>query len=150
MKNQKGSILIFALMLVILTSLIGLSLVALKRGHYSAAQVALRATQAKYCAHSGIHDAVAKLARDPFFPSGLGDNHTMFTYKERLDESTTGEFLGYYEVTVDQSLRESEGIVVIKSVGSYQKGGQTPARHTSTAELRLDTDVFQLFSWQEG
>src|SRR5690606_17885313 len=99
--SPHGSVLIFALLFTVLTTLIGLSLIGMKKGHYSASQLAVRAEQAKLLAHAGIHDAVAKLQKDPFFPSGVGDDQTYFSYKESLESSGSGETLGYYQVTVD-------------------------------------------------
>ena len=44
--KNRGSVLIFALLLTTLTTLIGLSLISMKKAHYSASRLSLRAAQA--------------------------------------------------------------------------------------------------------
>jgi hypothetical protein len=147
---SRGSVLIFALLFTVLTTLIGLSLIGMKKGHYSASQLAVRAEQAKMLAHAGVHDAVAKLQKDPFFPSGVGDAQTYFSYKESLTRGDTGEVLGYYHVTVEQAMRDEEGVVTIKSVGQTTFSGETSARHATYAELNIRPGSFGIMLWKEG
>lgn len=149
MSRRRGSVLIFALLLTVLTTLIGLSLIAMRKAHYSASQLALRASQARFLAHAGVHDAIAKLSKDPFFPSGLGDDQTYFTYKESLTDSS-GRILGYYEVAVDQGPREKSGIVTIQSVGQTALRGETGSRHATYAELDIRPASFGIILWKEG
>jgi len=148
--KSQGSVLIFALMLTVLTTLIGLSLIGMKKGHYSASQLTIRAEQARLLAHAGVHDAIAKLQKDPFFPSGMGDNQTYFSYKESMTAGDSGRALGYYQVTVDQLLRDKEGLVVIKSVGQTAFSGETSARHATYVELNIKAGSFGVVAWKEG
>lgn len=148
--TSRGSVLIFALLFCVLTTLIGLSLIGMKKGHYSATQLVVRAEQAKLLAHAGINDAIAKLQKDPFFPSGVGDAQTTFSYKENLERGDTGEILGYYQVTVEQGLREEHGIVSIKSVGQTAFSGETSARHATYVELDIRPGKFGIVLWKEG
>ena len=150
MKRERGSVIIFALLLTVLTTLIGLSLIGMKKGHYSAAQLALRAAQARQLAHSGIHDAIAKLSKDPFFPSGVGDAQTYFSYKESLSGSEEGKIIGHYEVAVDQGRRKQSGIVAISCVGQTAFSGETSARHATYVELDIRPNSFGVLLWKEG
>lgn len=147
---RRGSVLIFALLFTVLTTLIGLSLIGMKKGHYSASQLAVRAEQSRLLAHAGINDAIAKLQKDPFFPSGVGDAQTYFSYKEPLKVGQSEEILGYYQVTVDQARRDEDGIVTITSVGQTAFSGETSARHATYVELSIRPGNFGVILWKEG
>lgn len=141
--------LVFALLLTILITLISLSVLGLKKGAYSSSKATVNAVQARSLARAGMTDAWIKLAKDPFFPGGLGDDQEFFYYREEL-QNTLDEHVGYYSVTIDRRYRLTHEIVRIECTGVAGALAETSSQHTIYAELSIADGDFGFKVWQEG
>lgn len=147
MIRRRGFLLILALFLTILIAVISLGLFGVRRGNYAASKAAVGSAQARALAHAGIEDIRVKLAKDPFFPTGIGDEQELFSYTERIN-NLDGELIGSYRVTVDRSHRDSLRVYRIESRGFQGAIDSDGASFTIYAELNLDS--FDFHVWEES
>ena len=144
--RRRGFILVLALILCLLIVVIGLGFLGMRRGEYEAGASAVAVAEARSVARAGMEDAKVKLAKDQFFPTGVGDEQLLFSYTEDLP-SITRSSAGSYQVTVDRT-RKSSGVVVIESVGTAGSLKSPRGRYAISAELDLKDYRFK--NWNEG
>lgn len=138
-----------ALMLTVLVAIIALGLLGVRRGSYRSSRAALNAVQARALARSGMNDIWVKLSKDPFFPTGIGDDQTQFAYREEvLDED--GESKGTYAVKVDRTFRLELDVVRLESTGRVGGLSEESSTHTIYAELSTRPGDFKFKVWEEG
>lgn len=146
--RPQGSLLVFALLLCVIISLISLSLLQLRKASYSSSQSALRTVQARALARSGLGDLWVKIGKDPFFPGGVGDEQSRFSYRENV--LGDGGPIGSYSVLVDRSRRLTHEILLVESTGVVGQLDAPIAKFTIYAELSTKPDDFRFKTWQEG
>ena len=147
--RRKGFLLVFALMLTVLITIIGFGMLSAFKGNYAASRASLESIQARNLARSGMVDVRAKLARYPFFPSGVGDEQKVFSYSE-IVRDFDGKEIGSYKVSVDRSYRDSHHVVLVESTGIAGQTEGNSARHTLYGELHTIDGDFVFKIWQEG
>ena len=148
MRRERGFLLVFALLLVVLTSLIALGMLNIRKASYAGSVGAVSSLQARSLARSGITDIWTKLSKDPFFPSGVGDRQVVFSFREEV-KSLDGQSIGSYTVTVDRTHRLSHNVVRIESLGVVGST-QDSARHRIYTELSTTAGDFRFQVWEEG
>jgi hypothetical protein len=106
--------------------------------------------QARALAVSGLEDLRVKLAKDPFFPTGIGDEQVIFTYTETVTTlSSPPTKVGSFQVTVDRSHRDlPDKVLRLESVGIVGGYHAEAPRFAIYAELDLRDFSFKV--WQEG
>lgn len=147
MRRRRGFILVLAMLLSLMVVVIGLAFLSIKRGEYAAGRAATGVTQARQLARAGADDARAKLARDEFFPTGIGDEQVLFSYTETLASLSDQSFEGLYKVTVDRRYRR-EGLLRVVSVGTAGTVDNPRGRYTVT--LEIDLNDYTIKNWNEG
>lgn len=147
--QKRGFLLVFALMLTILVTIIALGLLGVRRGNYAASVAIVNSIQARSLARSGMNDIWAKLANDPYFPTGIGDEQLQFAYREEVVDST-GREVGSYTVRIDRRYRQTHKVVLLESTGTA--GGLNASSSTFTIYAELSTEVgeFEFKVWHEG
>ena len=148
-RRKKGFLLVFALMLTILVTIIALGILGIRRGSYAASKAIVNGVQARGLAHSGLNDIWAKLAKDPFFPTGVGDEQVQFAYREEVQDSL-GKDVGSYTVKIDRRYRDTHNVVLLESTGISGGLTSTSASFTIYAELSTLPGEFQFKVWHEG
>lgn len=147
-KGQRGSAIVFALLISLLLAVVGLYLIGTRRGAYATGRASIYQAQARGLAQAGMEDMLVKLAKDSFFPTGVPDEQKVFSYQENMPDPQDEErVLGVYQCTVDRG-REAEGFVFLLSVGTSGSIEQPLARYRVAAILDLRT--FTVTSWREG
>ena len=149
-RRRRGFLLVLALMVTILIAVISLGLLGVRRGGYASSKAVLESAQARNLALAGMEDLRTKLSKDPFFPTGIGDEQTEFTYTETVMSVTQPtQKVGSFQVTLDRSRREPPAKVLrLQSVGTAGELQAEAARFTIYAEL--DLRDFSIKVWQEG
>ncbi len=146
---RKGFLLVFALLLSVFIAIIGFGMLGARKGNYAASRAAIEAVQAKALARSGVEDIRVKLSKNPFFPTGVGDEQTIFSYTEEV-LTIDGRLVGQYQVVVDRTFRDSHRLVRIESTGIVGQSLASSSRHTMYAELFTEPGSFEFRIWQEG
>lgn len=149
-RGRRGFLLVFALLLVVLIAMLGLSLLNIQRAQHSSSQAALESLQARSLARAGMADAELKIAKDPFFPSGVGDNQDVFSYSEDVDTVRSATPVGRFTVTVDRSFEDLHGVVRIESTGIVGQNAGSSARYTIYGELSVYPDSYGFKVWRES
>lgn len=145
---QRGSALVFALMISILLAVIGLYLIGARRGVYANARSTVYSAQARALALAGMDDMTVKLAKDAFFPTGVPDEQKVFSYKEELrDPDDPSKVYGTYQCTVNRT-RDEEGLIFLLSVGTVGPVKSPHARYRVASVLNLSD--FSVSHWREG
>lgn len=147
--KKAGFLLVVALLLTVLTAMLGLSLLGIRKASYASSQSAARTIQARALARSGIGDVWIKYSKDPAFPEGLGDEQTRFSYRETVTDLDRNE-IGSYTVTLDRSDRFTTKLIRIESTGIVGSVERDQTRHTIYAELSIEAGDFRYKVWQEG
>ncbi len=147
--RRKGFLLVFALMLTVLITVIGFGMLSAFKGNYAASRSVLESIQARSLARSGMEDVRVKLARNPFFPSGVGDEQKVFSYSE-IVRDFDGNDIGSYQVTVDRSWRDTHHVILVESIGIAGEAEANSARHTLYGELHTQEGNYVFKIWQEG
>lgn len=148
MRGRRGFLLVLSLMVTILIAVIALSLLGVRRGSYASSRAVAEAAQARALAVAGLEDLRVKLAKDPFFPTGIGDEQVIFSYTETVT-ALSGAKVGSYQVTVNRAHREPPNKVLrVESVGMVGDFHAEAPRFTIYAELDLRDFSFKV--WQEG
>lgn len=147
--RRKGFLLVFALMLTILITVIGFGMLSAFKGNYAASRAALESIQARNLARSGMEDIRAKLSRNPFFPSGVGDEQRVFSFSEVVTDFD-GKEIGSYRVSVDRTYRDTHHVILVESTGIAGQTEGNGARHTLYGELHTVDGDFVFKIWQEG
>jgi hypothetical protein len=151
LKRRRGFLIVFALLLTVLISLIGMSLLSIQRSQYSSSKEALRRAQCRALARAGMENAEIKIAKDPFFPSGVGDNHVLFSYSEEVTSvQNSGELLGSFTISIDKSDEQTLKVIRVQSVAILGQRTAPTARYTIYGELSVDPEDFGYKVWQEG
>lgn len=146
---KRGFLLVFALLLTVLISMIALGVLGLKKGGYASSQAAVNSIQARSLARAGMADIWVKISKDPFFPAGVGDDQTRFSYREEI-ENTAGQTVGSYSVLLDRRYRLSHEIILLECTGVSGTLNSESAHHTIYAELSIRSGDFRFKVWQEG
>jgi hypothetical protein len=144
--RRSGSILVMALLLVVLVATIGLATIAGMSGRYAASRGNLASFKASSLAKMGIEDMLIKLAKDPFFPEGVPDDHKEFSYQDVVN-GPDGKETGLYTCTIDWTHRE-DGYFVLTSVGTLGSIKEPRSRYRMRCNLTLDE--FRVENWREG
>ncbi len=147
LRKDRGSAIIFALLVSILLAVIGLYMVGTRRGVYANARATVYSAQARGLALAGMDDLTVKLSKDAFFPTGVPDEQKVFSYQEELRDPSSGDVVGVYQCTVDRS-RQEEGFLFLMSVGTVGSVKAPQARYRTAAIL--NTTDFTLSHWREG
>lgn len=138
-----------ALLLTVLVAMIALGLLGIRKGSYSSSRAAVNSVQARALARSGLNDIWIKLGKDPFFPTGIGDEQDIFAYRE--DVRDTGDrVVGSYAVKVNRKYRISHQVVLLESTGRVGGLNSESATFTIYAELSTLPDDFGFKVWEEG
>lgn len=146
--GRRGSALVFALLVSILLAVIGMYLIGARRGVYANARATVYSAQARGLALAGMDDMTVKLAKDPFFPTGIPDEQKVFSYTETLRDPTNGDaVVGTYHCTVDRS-RSDDALIFLMSVGTVGPVKAPQARYRVAAIL--DMTDYSLTHWREG
>lgn len=148
-KSDRGFLLVAALLLTIFVAIIALGLLGIRRGSYASSKAAVNSVQARALARSGLNDIWIKLTKDPFFPTGIGDEQTQFTYREEVVDDG-GRIVGSYLVRVDRQFRRSLEIVRIESTGRVGGLSEESSSHTIYAELSIKPGDYGFKVWHEG
>jgi hypothetical protein len=138
-----------ALLITVLIALIALGLLGIRRGSYASSRAVVNSVQARALARSGLNDIWVKLSKDPFFPTGIGDDQEQFSYREEVTNSRN-EIVGSYTVKVDRTFRRTLNVVRIESTGRVGGLTENSSTHTIYAELSTDAGDFAFKVWQEG
>ena len=146
---NRGFLLVTALLLTVLVAIIALGLLGIRRGSYAGSRAAVREVQARALARSGLNDIWIKLSKDPFFPTGIGDDQEQFSYREEVFNEN-GESVGTYTVRVNRAYRVSHEVVLLESTGRVGKLSAHSASHTIYAELSTKSGDFEFKVWEEG
>lgn len=147
--RRRGFLLVLSLMVTILIAVIALSLLSVRRGSYANSRAVVEAAQARALAVSGLEDLRVKLAKDPFFPTGIGDEQVIFTYTETVRSLASSAKIGSYQVTMDRSHRDPpQQVLRLESTGMVGDFHAEAPRFTIYAELDLRDFSFKV--WQEG
>ncbi len=149
-RADRAFLLVFALLLTVFIAVIGFGMLGARQGHYAASRASIEAVQAKALARSGLEDIRVKLAKNPFFPTGIGDEQTVFSFTEEVRTFDEDELVGYYQVTVDREFRGSHRLVRVESTGIVGQNVASSARHTMYAELFTQAGRHEFRIWQEG
>ena len=147
--QRRAFLLVTALLLTVLVAIIALGLLGIRRGSYASSRAAVREVQARALARSGLNDIWVKLSKDPFFPTGIGDDQEQFSYREEVFDNA-GESVGTYSIKVDRGYRRTHDVIRLESTGRV--GGLTAesATHTIYAELATQSGDFEFRVWEEG
>ena len=129
--------------------MIALGLLGIRRGSYASSRAVVNAVQARALARSGLNDIWVKLSKDPFFPTGIGDDQEQFSYREEVFNSN-GDSVGTYTVKVDRAHRVSDNIIRLESTGMVGGLSEDSSVHTIYAELSTQSGDFDFKVWQEG
>lgn len=140
---------VFALLLTVLVTIIALGLLGIRRGNYAASKAIVNSVQAKALARSGLNDIWAKLSKDPFFPTGVGDEQVQFAFREEVRDST-GKEVGSYTVTIDRTHAKTHNLIMIESTGLAGGLTSTSSSFTIYTELSLGAGDFAFKVWEEG
>ncbi|MCA9790306.1 MAG: hypothetical protein KC910_00865 [Candidatus Eremiobacteraeota bacterium] len=147
--KRRGFLLILSLLLTVLIAIIALGLLSLRRSGYATSMAGVEAAQARCLAIAGMEDIRVKLAKDPFYPTGVGDEQVVFSYTEAVTSlDDPGRRLGTYRVTVDRSHRDPEKVLRIESRGFV--GGLRAEGAMFTIYGELDLSDFSFKVWREG
>lgn len=144
--KKKGSILVMALLLVVLVATIGLATIAGIGGRYASARGSLAILRSSSLAKMGVEDMLIKLAKDPFYPEGVPNDHREFSYQDVVN-GPDGERMGIYTCTIDWTFRD-EGFYLLTSVGTL--GTIRDPRSSYRMECKLLLDTFEVTDWREG
>lgn len=147
--RTRGFLLVFALLLTILVTVIALGLLGVRRGNYAASRAIVNNLQARALAHSGMNDIWAKLANDPNFPTGIGDEQVQFSYREEVLDSARRE-VGSYTVRIDRRYRQTHEVVLLESTGVAGGLDANSSTFTIYAELSTREGQFEFKVWHEG
>ncbi len=150
MRRRRGFLLVLSLMVTILIAVIALSLLGVRRGSYASSRAVAEAAQARALAVAGLEDLRVKLAKDPFFPTGIGDEQVVFSYTETVSTLASPPVkVGSYQVTVNRAHRDApQKVLRVESVGVVGDFHAEAPRFTIYAELDLRDFSFKV--WQEG
>lgn len=146
---NRGFLLVAALLITVLVAIIALGLLGIRRGSYASSRAAVREVQARALARSGLNDIWAKLSKDPFFPTGIGDDQEQFSYREEVFNES-GDSVGTYTIRVDRGYRVSHDVILLESTGRVGKLSADSASHTIYAELSTGSGDFEFKVWEEG
>lgn len=138
-----------ALLITVLISVIALGLLGIRRGSYASSRAVVNSVQARALARSGLNDIWVKLSKDPFFPTGIGDDQEQFSYREEVFNQA-GESVGTYSVKVDRAYRVSLNVIRLESTGRVGGLSKDSSTHTIYAELNTESGDFDFKVWQEG
>lgn len=148
-KRQNGFLLVVALLLTVLVAMIALGLLGIRKGSYSSSRAAVSSVQARALARSGLNDIWVKLGKDPFFPTGIGDEQDIFAYREDVVDSS-GKIVGSYAVKVNRKYRITHQVILIESTGRVGGLNADSSAYTIYAELSTKSDDFGYKVWEEG
>lgn len=148
-RHKKGFLLIFALLLTVLITLIALGLLGLREGSYASSRAAVNSIQARSLARSGMGDIWVKLSKDPFYPGGVGDDQTIFSFREDVTDHS-GNNVGSYQVILDRSNRLTNNVLRIECTGIAGQLNEKSSHFTIYAELSTQPGDFGYKVWQEG
>lgn len=146
-RRERGSAIVFALLISVLLAVIGLYMVGTRRGVYANARATIYSAQARGLGLAGMDDLTVKIAKDAFFPTGVPDEQKVFSYQEELRDPKSGDVVGTYQCTVDRS-RQQEGYLFLMSVGTVGSIKAPQARYRIAAIL--NTANYTLSHWREG
>jgi hypothetical protein len=144
--RKRGSILVMALLLVILVATIGMATIAGLSGRYASSRGSLATLRSSSLARMGIEDMLIKLAKDPFYPEGVPNDHKEFSYQDVVT-GPDGERMGLYTCTIDWTHRDV-GYYRLTSVGKL--GTVLEPRSSYRMECKLLLDTFEVVDWREG
>ena len=145
--RRRGFLLVLSLFLCLLVVIIGLAYLAVKQGEYAAGQAVVAHAQAKNIARAGMEDLKAKLSKDEFFPTGVGDEQLVFSYSEEITAISDPSLSGSYRITVDRT-HKADDILVLVSVGTVGPVEHPRGRYSVYAELDITSYRFKV--WKEG
>ncbi len=148
-RQKRGFLLIFALLLTILITLIALGLLGLREGSYASSRAAINSIQARSLARSGMGDIWVKLSKDPFYPGGVGDDQTLFSFREDVTDQANNP-VGSYQVILDRSHRLTNNVLRIECTGIAGQLDEKSSHFTIYAELSTLPGDFRFKVWQEG
>jgi len=148
-RNERAFLLVAALLLTVLVAIIALGLLGIRRGSYASSKALVNSVQARALARSGMNDIWVKLSKDPFFPTGIGDDQEQFSYREDILD-LDGDPAGSYTVKVDRTYRRSLNIVRLESTGRVGGLTEESSTHTIYAELYTRPGDFEFKVWEEG
>lgn len=146
---RRGFLIVFALLLTVLITLIALGLLGLKEGSYASSKAAINSIQARSLARSGMGDIWAKIAKDPFYPGGVGDDQGLFSFREDVYD-LDNNFVGSYRMLMDRSYRLTHKVIRLECTGIAGQLDEKSAHHTIYAELSTEAGDFRFKVWQEG
>lgn len=148
-RNPRGFLLVVALLLTALVAMIALGLLGIRKGSYASSRAAVSSVQSRALARSGLNDIWSKIGKDPFFPTGIGDEQEVFSFQEEVSDSG-GQVVGEYTVKVDRRYRISHEIILLESTGRVGGLSSDSAGYTIYAELSIKADDFGFKVWEEG
>lgn len=148
-RSRSGFLLVVALLLTTLVALIALGLLGVRKGSYASSRAAVTSVQARALARSGLNDIWVKLGKDPFFPTGIGDEQEVFSYQEEVKDDTD-RLVGSYDVKVDRKYRRSHEVVLLESTGRVGGLNSDSTTFTIYAELSTNSSDFGFKVWEEG
>lgn len=150
--TRRGSALIVTMLMSVCIFSLAMGLFEQSKECYRGASDLTAGERARALAWAGLEDARLKLALDPDFPPTLAAGQPRFCYSEELPE-LDGSPLGFYQVQLDASWRDSHDLMRITSVGLLGSLDQPTARVQLSADLDLSParpTLFQLVHFQDG
>lgn len=148
-KKSSGFLIVVALLLTVLVALIALGLLGIRKGSYASSRAAVSTVQARALARSGLNDIWVKLGKDPFFPTGIGDEQDVFSYQEEVKDDAD-RAVGSYFVKVNRKYRQSHQVILLESTGRVGGLDADSTTFTIYAELSIKSDDFGFKVWEEG
>lgn len=134
--NQRGILLITALMVCLVLLLVGMGLLGSQASRYEAAKQTTYISQARQLALAGLEDARIKLEMDINFPPPQGPGQELFSYSEILVDDP--EKAGSYTVVVDMTYATDTNTghyIAVTSIGTVGPPIKPIAQYRLRAEI---------------
>lgn len=139
---RRRGVLIPCLLLIALMLVLCLASLSRQPHLYRAGRAALAAAQARSLAETGLEEFRARWNHDQDFPPRPSAGTRRFTYSEEVLDPVSGERLGRYLVTVEDTWRDPPyQLFQIESRGEVGPAADPESRYTIAAKLDLCRDV---------